>query len=192
MRRRASVFEYAFIKSFGSAPATRRQPSSVKATRVEHGQRQHVSTAGSLALLCGFAARRLRSANHFLRDFSMTLDRLCRYPFSLAFYTQNAVLALPVINEISLWLETSPFRERHCACPLFIGCGASRRSGTTVDWSLDDIEFLHFQVKCTAGYSQYGRSTADIPPVFFQCAVNGFPFPVLQLAARLGSGLRKR
>ena len=32
------------------------------------GERQHVSTAGSLAPLCGFAAQRLRSAKHCFRS----------------------------------------------------------------------------------------------------------------------------
>ena len=32
------------------------------------GERQHVSTAGSLAPLCGYAAQRLRSANPFFRS----------------------------------------------------------------------------------------------------------------------------
>ena len=56
--------------------------------------RQHVSTTGSLAPLYGYAAPRLRSANPFFRDFSVTLDRRCRYSLSLAFCAQNAVPAL--------------------------------------------------------------------------------------------------
>ena len=56
--------------------------------------RYHVSTAGSLAPLCGCAAQRLRSARHCFRDLLMTLDRRCRYSLSLAFCAENAALAL--------------------------------------------------------------------------------------------------
>ena len=56
--------------------------------------RYHVSTAGSLAPSCGCAAQRLRSARHCFRDLLMTLDRRCRYSLSLAFYAENAALAL--------------------------------------------------------------------------------------------------
>ena len=72
--------------------------------------RQHVSTAGSLAPLYGYAAPRLRSANPFFRDFSVTLDRRCRYSLSLAFCAENAALAL-----------RAPL---HAALP----CGGGRRS----------------------------------------------------------------
>ncbi len=72
--------------------------------------RQHVSTTGSLAPLYGYAAPRLRSANPFFRDFSVTLDRRCRYSLSLAFCAENAALAL-----------RAPL---HAALP----CGGGRRS----------------------------------------------------------------
>ena len=79
----------------------RRQHALPQRQPVFHtGERQHVSTAGSLAPSCGKAARRLRSANLFFRDLLMTLERLCRYSLPLAFCAENAAPAPPAVRNI--------------------------------------------------------------------------------------------
>ena len=80
--------------AYGFAPAQAAISIAAKTARVPHGQRHHVSAAGSLARSCGCAARRPRSARHCFRDLLMTLDRLCRYSLPLAFRAENAALAL--------------------------------------------------------------------------------------------------
>ena len=80
--------------AYGFAPAQAAISIAAKTARVPHGQRHHVSAAGSLARSCGCAARRPRSARHCFRDLLMTLDRLCRYPLPSAFRAENAAFAL--------------------------------------------------------------------------------------------------
>ena len=84
----------ALCVTYGVAPAWAATFGAAKRPVFRTDERQHVSTAGSLAPSCGFAARRLRSANPFFRDLLMTLDRLCRYSLSLAFCAENAAFAL--------------------------------------------------------------------------------------------------
>ena len=88
--------------AYGFAPAQAAISIAAKTARVPHGQRHHVSAAGSLARSCGCAARRPRSARHCFRDLLMTLDRLCRYSLSLAFCTENAALALRTPQDAAL------------------------------------------------------------------------------------------
>ena len=67
---------------------------AAKSARVPHG-RKATCVHGWLA--CAFVKlrfTRLRSTNPFFRDLLMTLDRLRRYSLSLAFYAENAALAL--------------------------------------------------------------------------------------------------
>ncbi len=59
-----------------------------------HMGERHVFTVGSLAPSCGSAAQRLHATNSFFRDLLMTFDRRCRYSLSLAFWAENAALAL--------------------------------------------------------------------------------------------------
>ena len=47
--------------------------AAAKPAHVPYGQGQHVSTAGSLAPLCGTAAQRLRSAKHYFRSSSPSM-----------------------------------------------------------------------------------------------------------------------
>ena len=100
--------------AYGFAPAQAAISIAAKTARVPHGQRHHVSAAGSLARSCGCAARRPRSARHCFRDLLMTLDRLCRYSLPLAFRAENAALALRApsmphdhaAGSIAPWLAT--------------------------------------------------------------------------------------
>ncbi len=57
------------------------------------GGRRHVSTLAALRFV-KLRFLRLCSAKPCFRDFSITLDRPCRYPPSLAFCAENAALAL--------------------------------------------------------------------------------------------------
>ena len=88
--------------AYGFAPAQAAISIAAKTARVPHGQRHHVSAAGSLARSCGCAARRPRSARHCFRDLLMTLDRLCRYSLPLAFCAENAALALRAPQDAAL------------------------------------------------------------------------------------------
>lgn len=79
----------------GSAPAARRgNAAAAKAARVPHG-RKTACVHGRIT--CAFVKRRftrLRSAKHCFRNLSTAPDRLCRYSLPLAFYAENAALAL--------------------------------------------------------------------------------------------------
>ena len=114
------------------------------------GERQHVSTAGSLAPLCGTAAQGLRSAKHYFRSSSPSM------PHDHAAGTRRsrlATLAPPAVKvffntilqqsgmkrgvdktakQMKSFSGTPPFREGQSARPLSVGCFSQSADGATV------------------------------------------------------------
>ena len=83
----------ALCVAYGFASAQAAIFSAAEAARFHTGER-HMYPRPARLRLVKLRFARLRSAKHCFRNLSTAPDRLCRYSLPLAFYAENAALAL--------------------------------------------------------------------------------------------------